>query len=92
MNSLRLYWRLVGVAFRCQMQYRASFVLFTIGHFPSSGIEIVSIRALFARFKPLGGWQLPEVAFFYGMINVAFALAEGLGRGFDTFPELRVQS
>ena len=88
MNSLRLYWRYVGVAIRCQMQYRASFVLFTIGHFLSSGIEIISIWALFARFKSLGGWQLPEVAFFYGMINIAFALAEGIGRGFDTFSNL----
>nr|MDQ2732383.1 ABC-2 family transporter protein [Armatimonadota bacterium] len=31
---------------------------------------------------------LPEVALLYGMVSISFALAEGIGRGFDLFPGL----
>jgi len=43
---------------------------------------------MFDRFESLRGWRLGEVAIFYGMITVAFALAEAIGRGFDTFPRM----
>jgi len=36
----------------------------------------------------LGAWRFEEVAVFYGVVNIAFALAEGIGRGFDIFPGL----
>lgn len=87
-NALRLYFRYVGVSIRGQMQYRASFVMLTLGQFVVTGIEILAIWALFARFKTLGSWRLAEVALFYGLVHVAFAIAEGVGRGFDTFDRL----
>jgi ABC-2 type transport system permease protein len=51
----------------------------------SSGIEFLGIWALFDRFGNLRGWNLPEVALFYGLVSTAFAIAEGCGRGFDSF-------
>jgi len=86
MDALRLYFRYIGISFRSQMQYRASFVMLSIGHFLATGIEIIGIWALFDRFKTLRGWSLAEVALFYGLIQVAFAVAESVGRGFDAFP------
>ena len=83
--SLRLYLRYLGVSLRAQMQYRASFLMESLGHFLGCGVEILGIWALFHRFGTLKGWSLPEVALFYGLVNVAFAFAEGVGRGFDTF-------
>ena len=66
---------------RGQMQYRASFVMLSLGHFFVTGIEFVSVWALFQRFGSLEGWTLPEVALFYGLVNIAFALSDaGLAR------------
>jgi ABC-2 type transport system permease protein len=70
------------------MQYRASFLMLTVGQLLITGIEFLGIWALFARFGSLRGWTLPEIALFYGIVNVAFAITEGIGRGFDTFPNL----
>lgn len=84
----RLYWRYVGISIRAQMQYRASFIMLSVGHFLSTGIEFLGVWALFARFGNLKGWTLPEAALFYGLVNVAFALAEAVARGFDTFDSL----
>ena len=88
MNSITLYFRYVAVSLRSQMQYRASFVMLTVGHFLTTGIEFLAIWVLFDRFNALSGWSLAEVAFFYGLLNVAFALAEAVGRGFDMFPNV----
>jgi ABC-2 type transport system permease protein len=87
-NAIRLYGRYVGVSIRGQMQYRASFVMASLGHFLTVGLEFVGIWVLFQRFESLRGWSLAEVALFYGLINVAFAVAESMGRGFDVFPHL----
>jgi ABC-type uncharacterized transport system, permease component len=87
-DTLALYGRYMAVALRGQMQYRASFALLSVGQFFALGIEFLGIWALFDRFGSIRGWSLPEVALLYGMVNVAFALAESFGRGFDLFSAL----
>ncbi len=88
MSKVRLYFRLLGISLRGQMQYRVSFLLQAIGQLIFTGVEFFGIWALFQRFGSLRGWTLPEVALTYGMVNVAFGFAEGFGRGFDIFPAL----
>jgi ABC-2 type transport system permease protein len=84
-DAMRLYWRYAVISLRGQMQYRASFIMWSIGQFLAVGIEFLGIWAMFDRFGSLKGWTLAEVALLYGIANVAFALAESFGRGFDTF-------
>lgn len=86
--ALRLCWKYTLVSIRSQMQYRASFIMLTLGHFIATGTEFVALWALFDRFGAIAGWTLPEVALFYGLGNVAFAIAEGMARGFDIFAGL----
>lgn len=85
LNALRLYCRYVGISMRGQMQYRSSFIMLSVGHFVTTGSEFLGVLALFDRFGSLSGWHLPEVALFYGLVSVAFAVAEAVTRGFDTF-------
>lgn len=84
-DALRLYLRFASISLRGQMQYRASFIMLTIGGMITAGVEFLGLWALFERFGHIKGWTLPEMAFFYGLISVAFAIAEAVGRGFDTF-------
>jgi ABC-2 type transport system permease protein len=85
MNALRLYGRYVAVSLRAQMQYPAAFVATSVGAFASTVVDFVGVWALFARFRQIDGWRFDEVALFYGVISVAFAIADGLTRGFDIF-------
>jgi len=85
MNALGLYVRLIGIAVRAQMQYRASFLLLSVGQFIVTGVEFVGVWALFKRFGQLVPWSLAQVAFFYGAVNVAFAFTDAAARGFDLF-------
>ena len=88
LDSIRVYGRYVSISIRSQMQYKASFIMMAVGQLLITAIEFLGLWALFARFGNLRGWTLAEVALFYGMINVAFAVAEAIARGFDTFPAL----
>jgi len=84
-DGLSLYGRYVAASIRSQMQYRASFIMLTLGHLVATGTEFLALWALFERFGLIAGWTLPEVALFYGLASVSFAISEGVARGFDMF-------
>ncbi len=83
-----VYLRLIGQSVRAQMQYRASFVMLIAGQFVITGGEFLGVVVLMHRFGSLRGWALAEVGVFYGIVSVAFALAEATARGFDEMPSL----
>ncbi|MEC4814897.1 MAG: ABC-2 family transporter protein [Scytonema sp. PMC 1069.18] len=88
MNAFYLYKRYISVSFKSQMQYKVSFLLQVIGQLLGTAIEFLGIWALFSRFNSIGTWSLSEVALFYGMVNISFACADALGRGFDSFGKI----
>jgi len=91
-NALRLYGRYIGISIRGQMQYPGPFIATSIGAFAATITDFVAIWALFARFRQVEGWRFEEVALLYGVISVAFALADALTRGFDVFGEQFVKT
>src|SRR5215471_16052655 len=87
-DSIRLYCRYVDISLRSQMQYKASFLMRSVGHFLVTGTEFLGFVAMFNRFGQIQGWTLPQMGLFYGMISLAFAITEAVLRGFDIFPNL----
>lgn len=88
LRNIRLFFRLIAVSVKMQMQHRASFVLLTLTFFLSSFIDIFGVWILFDRFKIIQGWTLKEVALLYGLMNVSFGLAEMSAKVFDNFSQL----
>lgn len=83
MHSLALFTRLMAASLRGQARYPGSALMLALGQFLATGIELVAVWALFDRFGSVQGWRLTDVALFYGMVNMMFAMADALGRGFD---------
>lgn len=83
MNGGRLLLRLVSASIKSQAQYPASTLMLTAGQFVGTVIEIIAVWAMFDRFGSVEGWTFAEVAVFYGLVNIMFAIAELLTRGFD---------
>lgn len=83
MGSLALFCRLALASLSGQARYPASALMLTAGQFLVTGIEAISVWALFHRFGDVQGWRIGEVAVFYGLVNCMFAIADALGRGFD---------
>lgn len=86
--ALRLYLCYVALSLRGQLQYRGSVIMAGVGNLLTTGVEFVAVWALFDRFGQLRGWTLAEAALLYGMVSVAFALAEIIGHGFKAFDQL----
>lgn len=87
-DTLRLYRGYLAATARAQLQYRASFCMQVLGQIGITAIEFFSIWALFHRFERLGEWTLAEVGVFYGVVGMAWAVADTVGRGFDNFGQM----
>src|ERR1044071_4909212 len=83
MHGLRMLLSLVSASIRSQAQYPASALMLAFGQFASTAVELLAFWALFDRFGSVHGWQFAEVAVFYGLVNIMFAIADVLTRGFD---------
>lgn len=88
LKALSLWGRYAMISLRAQMQYRASFWALLIASVVLHSAEFFGIWALFDRFGQIRGWSLAEIGVCYGLCGIAFALAEGLGRGFDAFANM----
>ncbi|HUF39253.1 MAG TPA: ABC-2 family transporter protein [Anaerolineales bacterium] len=82
-HTLRIYLRLLRVQFRSQLQYRASFVFLLFGTGLTASLEFASLALVLQRFDTIRGWTVAEVAFLYGLVEIAFGLMDMVFSGFD---------
>jgi len=87
---VRLFGKYLLILFKSQMQYRTSFWLLSFGQFFIPFSVFAGLYILFDRFGQIQGWQFYEVALVFGVIHMAFAIAECFARGFDSFSTLIV--
>ena len=80
---LRIYFRLIGVQIRSQMQYRVGFLLEVISTAVVTGMVFITFAFVIARFGNIAGWSLGEVGFIYGMVEFSFGLMDMIFSGFD---------
>ncbi|MDA1301547.1 MAG: ABC-2 family transporter protein [Proteobacteria bacterium] len=84
-ENVALYGRYISISIMSQMQYKLSFLLAVVSQLLVTSLGVLGIWVMFSRFGSLGGWGLHEVLVFYGLVNVAFAIADALATGFDRF-------
>ncbi len=80
--NLSIYPRLIGALIRSQMTYRVSFITEFIGTSLVTALEYASLALVFAKFDNLGGWSLGQVAFLYGLAEIAFGIMTLFFAGF----------
>ena len=82
-DSLQLYRRLLGAQLRSQMQYRTAFVFDVISTMLFTITEFGALALTFQRFPSIGGWNMLEVMFLYGLVEFSFGLMDMIFAGFD---------
>ncbi|WP_276356859.1 ABC transporter permease [Cohnella caldifontis] len=85
---MRLYVRYLSLLFRSQMQYPSSFWLLCFGQFFIPFTVFAGFYFLFERFGEVRGWTFYEAALCFGVVHLAFSIAECFARGFDAFSSL----
>ena len=81
MNTVRLYFRSMGILLKSQLQYPLSFLLQTLAQLVMEGGELLAVILLVDRFDHLNQWTAGDLYFFFGLMSVSFYLAECFGRG-----------
>ena len=85
---MKLYFKFVAMQLKCQMQYKASFFMMTLGQFLVSFTAFLSIFFLFTRFHTVQDYSFSEILICFSVILTSFSLTECFVRGFDVFPRL----
>jgi ABC-2 type transport system permease protein len=80
---LSLYYRLISIRIRSQMQYRLSFLLDAFTTAIVAAVSFLTLALVLQKFDDIGGWTLWEVAFLYGMVETAFGTMDMIFSGFD---------
>ncbi len=89
MDTLKLYWKSMGILLKSQLQYPASFIMQTLAQLVMEGGELLAVILIVDRFDSLNQWMPGDLYFFFGMMSVTFYLTEFLGRGVTgNFPSL----
>ena len=89
MNTLRLYFRSMGILLKSQLQYPLSFLLQTLAQLVMEGGEMLAVILLVDRFDHLNQWTAGDLYFFFGLMSVTFYLTECFGRGITgNFPSM----
>lgn len=82
---MRLYLKYVSIILRSQMQYKASFVMTTIGQFLVSFTTFLGVYFMYSRFNAVEGFTYTEVLLCFSIVLTSYSLAECFVRGFDVF-------
>ena len=67
MESLRLYFKFIGIAIRSRMEYRSDFLIGMVSVIVLNVVNLSLIWVMVDRFHVLGGWQYWEIVMLYAM-------------------------
>jgi len=85
---MMLYKRYLSMLLKSQLQYKASFVMTTIGQFLVSFTTFLSMYFMFSRFHQVDDYSFSQVLLCFSVVLMAFSFTECFARGFDVFPRL----
>jgi len=78
-----IFIRLASATLRAQARYRASLLVDALSALAGNGLEFVALALTFDRFGSLAGWSMGQVAFLWGLTEIAFGSMDMLFGGFD---------
>ena len=81
MDTLKLYWKSMGMLLKSQLQYPASFCMQTLAQLVMEAGEFMAVILVMDRFDRLNQWMPGDLFFFFGIMSVTFYLTEFFGRG-----------
>ncbi|MEX1018179.1 MAG: ABC-2 family transporter protein [Litorilinea sp.] len=79
----QIYRRLIGAQLRAQMQYRVSMLFEIAATALIMSLFFVSLALVMQRLENIGGWNLAQIAFLWGMVETGFGLMDMFFSGFD---------
>jgi ABC-2 type transport system permease protein len=67
METLRMYFKLIGISLRGRMQFRGDFFVGMLSVIVLNGFSLATIGVVLSRFQSLAGWTIWEIVFLYSL-------------------------
>jgi len=67
METLRMYFKLIGISFRSRMQFRTDFMVGLFSVIVLNGFSLATIGVVLNQFHSLAGWTIWEIVFLYSL-------------------------
>ena len=87
-SAAKVYKHYFIIHLKSAMQYKTSFFMGMFGQFLVAFGVFLGMFFMFQRFHSLKGFSYEEILLCFGILLMAFSLAEGIARGFDTFSSM----
>ena len=85
---MNLYFKYFCIHFKCDLQYKLSFIMSFISQFFVFFSYYFTILCLFENFSDIKGFTLYEVLLTFAIIQFGFSFCETFFRGIDKFDDL----
>lgn len=85
---IRLYGKYLLIHLKSDMQYKASFLLLTVGNFLMQFSTFLGVYFMFTRFYSVDGFTYPQVLLCFSVVTMAFSLAEMFASGLERLPAM----
>src|SRR5687768_9426810 len=73
---IRIYFLIEAQYIKARMQYRADFIISSIGMVFSNLVSVIVFWVLFQTVPSLAGWNFAEILFIYGFYLLAVSPAQ----------------
>jgi len=67
MDTLDMYFKLLGIALKSMTQFRVDFLVGVFGVISLNTVNLLAINVILGRFYDLAGWTIWEIVFLYGL-------------------------
>lgn len=74
MDTLRLYFKLLGISFRGRMQFRTDFLVGLVSVMVLNAFSLGTIGVVLSRFHSVAGWTIWEIVFLYCLFLLGHSL------------------
>lgn len=85
---MKLYCKYISAILKSTMEYKLSFFLMVIGRFLISFSEFIALSFLFSGFTQIKGYTYSDILLCFSVMQMSFAIAECIGRGFKVFSSM----
>ena len=85
---MRLYMKYFAINLKCQMQYKATFLLNVFARVVLAFATVAGVWFMFLRFSAVEGFTVSQVLLCTAVTTMSFSMVEAFARGFDIFPRL----
>jgi ABC-2 type transport system permease protein len=74
METMRMYFKLLGISFRSRMQFRTDFIIGIVSVMILNVFSLAMIGVILNRFQSLAGWSIWEIVFLYSLWMLGHSL------------------